>query len=153
MASNAPLEVVASQMEWIGRNFAHNLTFIPADKLDWKPAEKAESAYGITVHATGAIRHFHKLLAGVEEVEVKAPTSLEDAQQMLESAANAYAAWARTVPAEDLAKSIDTGFMGEMALGKLATIPAIDLIHHHGQIAYIQTLLGDSESHFVDTNL
>ena len=30
------------------------------------------------------------------------------------------------------------------------SIAVIDAVHHHGQIAYIQTLLGDKESHFFE---
>jgi hypothetical protein len=27
-------------------------------------------------------------------------------------------------------------------------VPAVDLIHHHGQINYLQMLLGDRDDHF-----
>ena len=38
---------------------------------------------------------------------------------------------------------------GEFPLSQAVSMPVVDLIHHHGQIAYIQTLLGDTEDHLL----
>jgi hypothetical protein len=46
-----------------------------------------------------------------------------------------------------LGETVELPF-GTFPLARAASMPAFDLIHHHGQIAYIQTLLGDEESHF-----
>lgn len=35
-----------------------------------------------------------------------------------------------------------------LTLGWMVTAATLDTIHHAGQIAYIQTLLGDNELHF-----
>ena len=31
---------------------------------------------------------------------------------------------------------------------RAALIPVLDLLHHHGQVCYLQTLLGDREQHW-----
>ena len=36
---------------------------------------------------------------------------------------------------------------------RLAQLPAMDVLHHHGQLAYIQLLLGDTQSHFHDMGI
>ena len=43
----SPLEVLAYQAEWCAKDTAHNLDFIPADKLAWKPAPSAKSTLDI----------------------------------------------------------------------------------------------------------
>jgi hypothetical protein len=140
----APLEILAGQMEWAGRNFAHNLDFVPDDKLNWKPAPTANSALEISHHAAGAIRGLQAMMTGETPATLEAPQNREEAKAQVQSAAEDYVAWARGVKAEDLGRIIDTGFMGELPLGYLATFPVVDFIHHHGQIAYIQYLLGDN---------
>ncbi|HEX8553029.1 MAG TPA: DinB family protein [Abditibacteriaceae bacterium] len=145
-----PLEILAGQMEWASRNYAFNLDFVPDDKLNWKPAPTAGSALEITHHAAGAIRMLQAMMAGTTPTELPVPQTRDEAKEQVQSAAAEYATWVRTVKTEDLERIIDTGFAGKLPLGYLATFPGIDFIHHHGQIAYIQMLLGDTESHFVD---
>jgi hypothetical protein len=36
-----------------------------------------------------------------------------------------------------------------MPLGQLAGFPVIDVIHHRGQVCYLQTMLGDKDNHFL----
>jgi hypothetical protein len=38
-----PMEVLAYQAEWAAKDTAHNLEFIPPEKLAWKPAPTAKS--------------------------------------------------------------------------------------------------------------
>ena len=49
-----PLEGLAGQIVFFSRNLAHNLDFIPDDKLDWKPAPTANSAMEVVRHLLGA---------------------------------------------------------------------------------------------------
>ena len=59
-----PMEGMARQMNWVGRNTAHNLGFIPADKLNWKPAPTANSALEIIGHVVGFIKAMRPVLDG-----------------------------------------------------------------------------------------
>lgn len=147
-----PLEILAGQMEWAANNYAYNLDFIPDDKLNWKPAPTASSALEISEHAAVAIRGLLAVLSGTAPAADEAPQTRDAAKAQVKAAAAEYAAWVRTVKTGDLNRIIDTGGMGQMPLVQFATVPAIDFIHHHGQIAYIQTLLGDTQSHFAPMN-
>jgi hypothetical protein len=42
----------------------------------------------------------------------------------------------------------DSGAGGMLRAPRAALIPVLDLLHHHGQICYLQTLLGDREQHW-----
>jgi len=144
-----PMEAMAGQIVWAARNMAHNLDFIPADKLDWKPAPTASSALEIVGHITGVLNAMKPMLSGgsPETPDMTPATSAEEAKQALVSAAEAYAEALRAVKSEDLQRQVDLRF-ATWPLARAASLPAVDLLHHHGQIAYIQTLLGDTEAHF-----
>lgn len=146
--SASPLSPIASQIEWAGSNFAYNLGFVPADKLGWKPGPDASSALEIAHHAANTVRFMHGMMMGDRPEPLPAFTSCEEAQAAIRKATSEYAAYARTITEEQAAANFDTKFMGEMPFGQFAIVPAFDFVHHHGQIAYIQILLGDTESHF-----
>jgi hypothetical protein len=60
--------------------------------------------------------------------------SREDAQQILETPGRKYATVLRAINPTDLDKNI--GFPWDtMKLGRGATLPVVDTVHHHGQIA------------------
>lgn len=144
-----PMEGMARQMSWAGSNTAYNLGFIPQDKLNWKPAPTANSALDIINHTLPFITGMTPVLSGGAFAPPQTPpvTTLKDAQEQIKSAAEGYAAALRRLTPQDLERQITLPF-GSFPLGQAASMPLIDLIHHHGQIAYIQTMLGDTESHF-----
>lgn len=145
-----PMEMMARQMEWVGRNTAYNLGFIPADKLNWKPAPTAHSALEVIGHVAGFIKAMRPVLDGGQfsPPDFTPPTTLQAAQELITSSAEDYAGGLQRLKPEDLGRSVKLPF-GEFPLGRAAGMPVVDLIHHHGQIAYIQTLLGDTESHLL----
>lgn len=144
-----PLEALAGQAEFVARNLAYNLEFIPADKLAWKPAPTAKSALEVVTHTAGAFRGMQPVLSGGSFAVPDFPpaTTLTAAKDLIISAATDYAAALRQVNPEDLGKIVNLPY-GSFPLARVATFPVFDVMHHHGQIAYIQTLLGDSEDHF-----
>jgi uncharacterized damage-inducible protein DinB len=144
-----PLEALAQQAEWAAKNTAYNLEFIPADRLSWKPAPTASSALEIVNHMVTAVRGALPMLAGGEWTmpEFTPATNLAEAQQLLTGSAGEYAAALRRVVLADLGRTVEMR-RGPFPLAQAAGMPVVDLIHHHGQIAYLQTLLGDTESHF-----
>lgn len=144
-----PLESVAGMAEFAGKNIAHHLGFIADDKLGWKPEPTAKSALEIVQH----IGYFAIGMAGVLEGgefapgSEETPANREAAQQVILSASSRYAAALRTVDMARFGTTVDLPF-GSFPFAMAATMPAFDMIHHHGQIAYIETLLGDTEDHF-----
>jgi len=146
-----PLETIAAQMEWAGKNTACNLGFIPEDKLNWKPAPTAKSALEIVNHVmefTQGATTVAKDGAWTETPFTPA-TNLEEAKALLTRTSNDYAAALRTVDPSRLGDSITLPF-GTFPLAMFLSMPQIDLVHHHGQIAYLQTLLGDEEMHWAE---
>ncbi|HVF85744.1 MAG TPA: DinB family protein [Abditibacteriaceae bacterium] len=140
-------ELLIGQMEWATRNVNNNLDFIPNDKLNWKPAPEANSVLEVVNHVAYVIHGFPQLLDGGEANAQWTPaTNREEAKASLQKGTEAYVAKLRTLTPQDMARTVTLPF-GEMPMPVAAMIPVIDLINHHGQITYIQTLLGDTESH------
>lgn len=149
-----PLESLAGLLRWAAKNTAYNLKFIPDDKLAWKPSPEANSALEIVCHVTGAIRAMRPALDGGSEISFPAPgtppATREEAQEMLTSAAEEYADALVKVSPADLGREITIAGTMKFALARAASMPVVDVIHHHGQIAYIQSILGDKEFHFFE---
>lgn len=143
------LEAMAGMLQWAGKNCAYNLDFIPDDKLSWKPAPDANSALEIVQHVGIAMTLLRRGIAGEgsHPDEVSLPASREEAKAQLVAWTNACADAIRALKPEDFGRTLDLNGR-EFPMQQAAGIPLIDLLHHHGQFAYIQTLLGDTESHF-----
>lgn len=147
-----PLEGIAGLAKFGTNNSVYNLKFIPEDKLDWKPAPTAKSAFEIISHITGVLVCMKPVLEGQPWAppQFLQPTTLEEAQNMLSAAGEEYAAALTQVPPENLGNIVTVWGSYEVPLARAASMPVVDLIHHHGQIAYLQTLLGDEDMHFVE---
>jgi hypothetical protein len=141
--------MTAQMVRSIGRNLAYNLNYLPPDKLGWKPAPTAKSAFEIVTH----LAYFQKGMAGVAsgagwtDPGITPPTNLEEARALILQTTEAFAAALEALPPEGLNRQVELPF-GTFPLARVATMAAADAVHHHGQIAYIQTLLGDPEDHF-----
>src|SRR5437763_14968264 len=111
-----PLEGLAKMTEFAGNNLAYNLEFIPADKLNWKPAPAAKSALEIGQHVVGALSFMRPILTGgaYERGEIPVPGDCRSAQEIVRSAAGEYAAALRQV---------DPGRLGEMIELPFGTFP------------------------------
>jgi uncharacterized damage-inducible protein DinB len=134
-------------LQWATRNTIYNLDFVPDDKLDWKPAPTASSVLEIINHVLMPFTGMAALLeSGEWKAEGGTATNRDEAKQALQQASDRYVAALENVKMEDFSRTLALPF-GPMPFGVAVSIPVIDLIHHHGQIAYIQALLGDTESH------
>jgi uncharacterized damage-inducible protein DinB len=146
------IHAIAGQVEWAAKNIAYNLDFIPEDKLGFKPSPSANSALEIVAHTAQALDFFKAAVQGQPPRQPSAadsnvPDTGEQAKQMIVDSATGYAEALRALTPEDLSRKVELPF-GTLPLPFMASMAATDLIHHHGQIAYIQTILGDTESHF-----
>src|SRR5436309_9628268 len=104
-----PLDGLARMTEFAGNNLAHNLEFIPADKLGWKPAPGAKSALEVVQHVTGALNFMRPVLTGgaFTRSDVPLPTDCKSAQEAVRSATRDYAAALRQVAPERLGDPIE----------------------------------------------
>lgn len=132
------------------KSLVFNLDFIPADKLEWKPAPTSKSALEIANHLAEFLGDVSGCLDSGEPRPVSA-TTIAEAKQMLIEASERFILALRLAPPAILEEKFreDRPF----TTGWIATAAILDTIHHHGQIAYIQTLLGDTEIHFDSSSL
>lgn len=144
------LERLLGMVDWIAKNINHNLNYIPDDKLDWHPEPEAKSALQIA-HEVAEATHFvaDVLAFGEGRTEVPQPTTRGEAQVAITAAATAYTSAVEGLTEEKMDQKFHTPF-GDRSFNELVQMPIIEGAHHHGQIAYIQTLLGDTESHFFE---
>lgn len=142
------IEVLISLAEWGAQNVAHNLDFIPDDKLQWRPATDAQSALEIAHEIANSVDSASLLFqTGELHRRVDKPQNREEAQKAILDAVETYATALRSLTEEQL-KSIVKFPFREMPMEFAMRVPVTEILHHHGQIAYIQLLLGDTESHF-----
>ena len=151
------LEPVARVVRWGVESMAFNLGQLPADKLNWKPNPECKSALEVTGEVVGVMRMMVGLMTtgsferppGAEAagpIRYPLPTGLEDAQRQLVETGSAFAA-ALEKAGPELERPVETPF-GTMLGSRVVLWGMIDLVHHHGQISYLQSLLGDKEMHF-----
>lgn len=139
---------VLTLFEETSKVLVFNLDFIPEDKMGWKPAPEAKSALEIVNHLAEFLDSLSRRMN--PQAPVPAPfvhaTSRNEAKQVLAGAADRYAQAVRGASPELLGEKFRDDM--PLTLGWMVTASTIDAIHHAGQIAYIQTLLGDNELHF-----
>ena len=145
----SPMEVLAYLVEWAAKDTAYNLDFFPADRLTWKAAPTAKSVLEMVNEMSSGARGMIPVLSGGSFAPPELPpaATVEAAKELLLSAAGEYAQALRALKPEDLDRQVDLGF-GPIPLPRAAGLPAIEFIHHRGQIVFIQTLLGDTQDHF-----
>jgi hypothetical protein len=144
-----PFDRAAWLTRFAGHNFAFNLGFFPPERLAWKPAPTANSPFEIAQHVAMACLSALPTLSGgaYQAVSPPVPTDLAEAQALVRDATARYADALLAVDPARLEETVRVPF-GEFPFAQFATFPTFDVMHHHGQITYLQTMLGDTESHF-----
>ena len=142
------LEPVARVVRWGVESMAFNLGQLPADKLNWKPNPESKSALEVTGEVVGVMQRMQGVIegGGFHGAQYETPATLEEAQRQLAETGEAFAA-ALEKAGPELERTLETPF-GTMWGSRVVLWGMIDLVHHHGQISYLQSLLGDGEMHF-----
>ena len=145
------VKAAAWMIRYGARSLAHNLDFIPADREQWKPAPEAKSPLEV---AAEAIRVCGMYLPMLEEggfppfrQPFQPPASLAEAKTQLLEIADRYAR-ALEAAGPELDRAQPMPFGGVFRATRAACYPLLDLMNHHGQILYLQSLLGDAEMHW-----
>jgi hypothetical protein len=142
---------VAWMIRYGVRSLIHNLQFIPTDRAEWKPEPGAKSALEIATEVVRVFRMYRPFLDGpdfpAERPVLPQPATLSEAAQLLTEAAEEYVAALEAAGAE-LDRPQAMPFGGVFRATRAACYPLLDLMHHHGQLCYIQSLLGDTEMHW-----
>lgn len=144
-----PLQLLSDTVKWTGKNISYNLGKIPDDKLSYKPAPEAKSALEISAEVAGVLDAFTAMLQKQTPGENPTFSTREEAQQAVERASDEYSQLLLSLGDNDLTGEM-TLPIGTLPKSQAITLPVVDAVHHHGQIAYIQTLLGDTTTHFWD---
>jgi hypothetical protein len=77
------------------------------------------------------------------------PTDLPSAIALITASTEQHAALLLQASALDPWRMVRLPW-GEVPFAELAVMRVLDVIHHHGQIAYLQALLGDKEVDFFE---
>jgi uncharacterized damage-inducible protein DinB len=144
----ADLKAVARLVRWAAGSVAFNLAQLPEDKLDWKPSPEAKSALDVAGEVVFVMKSALPVFTGGTldlDVARDKPANLAEAQQWLAETSAQFAGLLDAAGPE-LERAIDTPF-GQLWASSAVTFGLVDLLHHHGQITYIQSLLGDAENH------
>ncbi len=133
---------------------------VPADKLHWKPLDNSRSVMSMVAECALspmwgagllAVREF-KMEPGMMEkfyAERDAISSVEEAENLcLENCEKLYAA-IRSFPAEDMDKTMNLPFgpRQDWPFSQIMNLHMWNCTYHLGQVAYVQTLYGDFDSH------
>jgi hypothetical protein len=145
------LKSAAWMLRYGARSLIHNLQFIPADRADWKPEPGAKSPLEIVTEVIRAVRMYRPILEGPDYPDPRPtlpqPRTLPEAAELLAAAVEEYAA-ALEAAGPELDRPQAMPFGGVFRASRAVCFPVFDLFHHHGQICYLQSLLGDAEMHW-----
>jgi hypothetical protein len=144
------LKTAAWMLRYGARSIAHNLEFIPVEREQWKPHPDAKSPLDVAAEVIRALQMYRPLLATPESAappHVPPPATLAEARGLLITVAEEYAA-ALEAAGPELDRPQEMPFGGVFRAYRAVCFPVMDLFHHHGQICYLQSLLGDPEMHW-----
>jgi hypothetical protein len=148
------VKAAAWMIRYGARSLADNLDFIPADKEQWKPTPEAKSPLEV---ASEAVRVFGMYLPMLEQgcfpkfnKGFEAPKTLAEAKTWLLEISEQYAK-ALEAAGPELDRAQPMPFGGVFRATRAACYPLLDLMNHHGQILYLQSLLGDAEMHWSES--
>jgi hypothetical protein len=153
--ANAKFEEVGRMMRYGAMSFLTQLDAVPAERRNWRPEPAAPSAMEIAAEVISVFRMYRPLLesadSNVEWVRIDRtpPKSVDEAREKLIPVVEAYIE-ALEGSGPELRRRQPMPFGGVFWAEDAAMYPLLDLMHHHGQLCYLQALLGDAEQHWDD---
>lgn len=147
------LKAAAWMLRYGARSLAHNLQHVPEDRAHWKPKPGVKSPLEMVAEVLRALNMYRPIFSGPDYPasmpRLQQPSSLAEAGEWLVAAADQYAALLEAAGPE-LDRPQEMPFGATFRAHRAVCFPLMDLFNHHGQILYIQTLLGDKEMHWND---
>ncbi len=127
-----------------------NIAAMPADKLEWKLAEKTRSVREILGEVVGATSYNGAVLtarASVDDAWTSSDgLSLEDLEALHRKNIAEFLDVVKAFPAEELSDKVVLPW-GEMTYFDIISYGYWNTMYHLGQIAYVQMMYGDAEMH------
>lgn len=121
---------------------------VPKEKEDWKPMPTGKSAREILAHLGMANYFFAALLRGTAYTQTSTPHTYQEALQLFEESKAELIETIRSVDPAQFNERRTMPWGEERSIKDLITSPMPHIAYHWGQIAYVQTLWGDSENRF-----
>ena len=136
-------------------------TFVPADKLDWKPLDEGRSVLDQCQEMAQCALWCEQIIAGegmpdfneetfakIQE-ERKSWLTIEACQAECNKRLESLYKVIKSIPDDQLAKTKWLPFGGgrEHSWQEMMDYPRWNFVYHLGQISYVQTLYGDKEMH------
>jgi hypothetical protein len=140
-------------LEFTKDELAKAASFVPEDKLNWRPCETATSTLDIVVECAAGQRMFAAVLLG-ESVSLEGGPTAEQYPTLctvtafLDETSKELSAAMATIGGERLGESLLMPWGGSMPMVAVLHLAGHHNAYHAGQINYIQRLLGDTDFHF-----
>lgn len=136
------------------------LSFVPQDKLNWKPSPTSRSALEVGAHIAVVIASMAPLYENRQSEPISIQdlfkhltaeeakyTSLDSVLALLHSGSARMIKALESIPASELESgTIKTPF-GERPLKRFIFVPESHTYEHAAQIDFLQTIWGDNEFH------
>ncbi len=148
-------KLLLSVFEGAHADLLKGIDSIPEKKRSWKPESASKSAVEILNHVSYWSLFFTRPLDGKANLEqsedewIKSQAELNGAKGAREAAEKVGQTFLKTLGKlsdKQLAQEVELPW-GRSTLQQIILINYNHLSYHTGQLNYIQTLLGDSESH------
>jgi len=129
---------------------------IPEDRRLWTQCESARSALDILVECAGVQRAAAMMAKGEPfDYEGTKPTlvdydSLEKAGALFRETAAEFTAAIQALTEAELERELTMPWGKTVTMAEFTFLPASHNSYHHGQVCYIQLLLGDTEMRMSD---
>ena len=140
------------------KSLAANLDAMPADKQAWKPLDLGRTALNQVQECAVINPWFAGILAnravpemdgGAYGAAIAALDSADKAMAALIASADTLAAAIEAFPDDLLHETVTLPFGKGMVMTfeEIMLAPYWNMVYHQGQIAYVQTLYGDTDMH------
>lgn len=129
---------------------------LSAEQAVWTPGGVARNAIAIVAHCAVSCRFFAAVLQGQPspyrtasdmEAAIQRCGDMERALRFLQEAVQALEEAIRALPDERLSSSMTMPWGESLEPQVVMLMPAMHLQYHLGQIAYLETAMGDDEVH------
>lgn len=130
------------------RTLCKDTSYIPSEKLDWRPMEHGKSAIAIL----SEIARSNFSIAAFVKGETAREVETEDYQalhSLVMESAEGVCKMIDWLSDEALEGEIQMPWGGMFAASEAILLPASHMNYHDGQINYIQLLLGDTRFHWM----
>ncbi len=121
---------------------------VPPEKQNWKPMPTGKSAHEILAHLGMANYFFAALIKGATPAQTGEPKTYDEAIKLFEQSKAELIQTIRSVDPAQFTEKRTMPWGEERSIKDLITSPMPHTAYHWGQIAYLQTLWGDTENRF-----